>query len=101
RGEQDVELVNLRVQAVGMVHRPSLREEAPRDGGGPVQARERRSVYFGDWVDTPIYDRAALAVEARLSGPANVEEFGSTTVVFPGWTARVDAYRNLVMDKED
>jgi N-methylhydantoinase A len=101
RGEQDVELVNLRVQAIGMVHRPSLREEAPRNGGGPVQPRERRSVYFGGWVDTPIYDRAALAVEARLSGPAIVEEFGSTTVVFPGWTARVDAYRNLVMDKED
>jgi N-methylhydantoinase A len=100
RGEQDVEIVNLRVQAVGAVHRPSLRGDEP-DGAPLGEPRERRSVHFGDdWLDTPIHDRTAIPVGAALSGPAIVEEFGSTTVIFPGWSARVDSYRNLVMERE-
>ena len=44
-----------------------------------------RAVYFdGAFRDTPIYDRGALLPGARVDGPAVVEEFGSTTVVFPG-----------------
>jgi N-methylhydantoinase A len=32
-----------------------------------------------------------------VAGPSIVEEFGSTTVVFPGWSLRVDGYGNLVL----
>ena len=43
-----------------------------------------RPVYFDRaFRDTPIYERALLPPGFRLEGPAIVEEFGSTTVVFP------------------
>ena len=100
RGEQPVELVNLRVQAVGSVHRPSLSPspDGPRGASGPYT---ERPVYFDDdgFVDCPIYRRVDLGVEDSLDGPTVIEEFGSTTVVFPGWKLRVDAYGNLLMER--
>ena len=50
--------------------------------------------------------RAARAASDRLgagdtfSGPAIVEEFGSTVPVHPGFVVRVDEYGNLVIQKE-
>ena len=101
RGEQRVEIVNLRVQAVGAVHRPSLaRSESNGASAAPAPA-STRLVYFGDqWVDSPIYARDQLVVGSALSGPAVIEEFGSTIVVFSGWHARVDDDLNLIMTAE-
>jgi N-methylhydantoinase A len=57
-----------------------------------------RPVYFdGAFCDTPVYDRAVLRAHARLHGPAIIEEFGSTTVVFPQQELAVDAHGILVI----
>jgi N-methylhydantoinase A len=103
RGEQEVEIVNLRVQAVGAVHRPAMgvRHDGA-NGAQPGREAGTRDVWFGDgWTAAPIHARESLEPGATVAGPAIVEEFGSTTVVFPGWLASVDAYRNLVMKRED
>ena len=42
-----------------------------------------------------IFDRAKLPAGAEFSGPAIVEEAGSTTVLFPGQFACTDEYGNL------
>jgi N-methylhydantoinase A len=44
-----------------------------------------------------IYDRAKLDPGTSLSGPALVIDFGSTTVLPPGFKLRVDGYRNLIL----
>jgi N-methylhydantoinase A len=100
RGAQAVELVNLRLQAVGAVYHPRIREADGRAGGDGTPQRRRQAWFEEGWVDTPVYDRDRLPPEARLSGPAIVEEFGSTIVVFAGWSARVDGYGNLIMERE-
>jgi 5-oxoprolinase (ATP-hydrolysing) len=46
-----------------------------------------------------IYDRAKLRPGETLGGPAIVIEANATTVVEPGWQARVDAQRNLVLER--
>jgi N-methylhydantoinase A len=57
-----------------------------------------RPVYFGgSFRDTPIYDRSSLPAGFRLDGPAVVEEFGSTTVVFPGHGLEVDERGILIV----
>jgi N-methylhydantoinase A len=59
-------------------------------------------VYFdGATRDTPVYDRASLMPGAKLHGPAVVEEFGSTTVVFPAHSLEVDSYGVLIIRKPD
>jgi N-methylhydantoinase A len=42
-----------------------------------------RRVWFDEPVDCPIYQREGLACGAAIAGPAVVQEYASTTVVFP------------------
>jgi N-methylhydantoinase A len=60
-----------------------------------------RPVYFdevGDFTDTPIFDRARIDAGAAIDGPAVIEQTDTTVLVPPGASARVDAYRNIVID---
>jgi N-methylhydantoinase B len=80
-----VEWVNLRVVGVGLTGRPTLRAVMTGDGDAERARTATRAVGFeGGLVECPVYDRARLQPGDRLTGPAIVEEFGATTVVFPG-----------------
>jgi N-methylhydantoinase A len=95
---QEVEWVNLRVTGVGPIRKPDLREVAA--GSGAAGARTgSRPVWFDDWVETPVYDRAGLGAGDVLEGPAVVEEFSSTVPVHPGFTATVDRFGNLLIGR--
>jgi len=95
-GQQKIELVNLCVSGFGLIERPQLPKLALRSGN--VAPKASRPVYFGAaFRDTPVYDRAALPAGGRVNGPAVVEEFGSTTVVFPGQVVEVDPHGILVI----
>jgi N-methylhydantoinase A len=96
-GQQKVELVNLCVSGFGLIERPELPKLAARGGATPAR-KSVRPVYFdGAFRDTPVYDRAVLPPGFRLDGPAVVEEFGSTTVVFPGQQLEVDPHGTLIV----
>ena len=108
---QSVEWVNLRVSGIGPIRRPEMVRLDPREGGTDRAVTGSRRVFFdavqpspssaGDWLDTPTYDRLLLAPGDVVSGPAIVEEFGSTVPVHPGFAATVDAYGNLLLTKEN
>jgi N-methylhydantoinase A len=58
----------------------------PRASGGRA-ATTTRMVYFADaggMLETAVYDRYALEPGATGAGPALLEEYGSTTLVWPG-----------------
>jgi N-methylhydantoinase A len=99
--ENPLEIMNLRVTAVGAVDKAGL---ARRPLGAPDAAGARkgeRPVYFeeqGGFVSTPVYDRDRLAPGNRIAGPAVVEERITTVVVYPGWSMRVDGFENIVME---
>jgi 5-oxoprolinase (ATP-hydrolysing) len=46
-----------------------------------------------------LYERGRLLPGHEFDGPALVAETTATTVVDPGWRARIDALRNLVMER--
>jgi len=50
-------------------------------------------------VDAAVYDRIALKVGDAFDGPAIVEQDDTTTLLTPGWRARVDALGNLVLER--
>jgi N-methylhydantoinase A len=58
----------------------------------------RRPVYFGGWLDTPIYDRAKLRPGHTFEGPAILEQADTTSVIEPGMHARVDAFGNVLVE---
>ena len=95
-GQQKIELVNLCVSGFGLIERPQMPRIAGR-AGKPVP-KASRGVYFGsEFQNTPIFDRASLPPASQISGPAVIEEFGSTTVVFPGQSVEVDPHGILVI----
>jgi N-methylhydantoinase A len=94
-GQQKVELVNFCVSGFGLIERPSIAKLA---GGSGAPPHTMRDVYFdGSFRPTPVYQRAALAAGFILEGPAVIEEFGSTTVVFPGQNLTVDPHGILIV----
>ncbi|MGB3390890.1 MAG: hydantoinase/oxoprolinase family protein, partial [Pseudaminobacter sp.] len=96
-GEQDVELVNLRVRAVGVQNRPQIK--ASEKSGAPAKPFGARNVYWkgAGWVDSPLYERTELVAGQAIAGPAIIQEYGSTVVVPGGWTCTADRYRNLIL----
>jgi len=95
-GQQKIELVNLCVSGFGLIDRPQMPKLARREGN--PAAKTSRAVYFdGAFQDTPVYDRALLPQGKPVDGPAVIEEFGSTTVVFPGQVVEVDPHGILVI----
>lgn len=94
--DEPVELVTLRVAAIGCMSRPRF----GRPPGTPdPQPRQSRSVYLvGGWHDAPVYERSALGPGSTLRGPAIVEQLDTTTVLLPAWTAATSESGALLLE---
>jgi N-methylhydantoinase A len=93
-----VELVALRVIAIGAT--PNVEEALPEQGQADLKKAlmEVRPCYFGGaWVETPNYDRAKLAVGTKITGPAIIRQYDTTTVLLPKHTAEVDGHGNILI----
>jgi len=93
-----VEAINLRLTAIGVLSKPDIKDE-PFGGEDPSQAlKETRKVFMdGTFKEVPVYDRGHLRCGNRIDSPAIIEQVDSTTVVFTGYEASVDPYRNLII----
>jgi N-methylhydantoinase A len=94
------ELVNLRLSAVRPLQKPSIPLIATGDGSAAPALKGRRPVFFrqlGGYSYCPIYDREGLRAGDRLAGPAIVEEWSTTVIVFPNQQLEVDRFGNLVI----
>ncbi|MBM3521942.1 MAG: hydantoinase/oxoprolinase family protein, partial [Alphaproteobacteria bacterium] len=95
---EPIELVALRLSAIGAIGKPPL-EKGARGGDLAAARMASRRVFFqpSGFADCAIYDRMRLAEGATFGGPAIVEERDSTTVVPPGWEASVAAHGILAL----
>jgi N-methylhydantoinase A len=81
-----VEVQALHLSAVARLRRPELARMTRPQAPGSA-ARGTRKVYFEQGhgaVDTPVFDRFALSPGFKGTGPAVIEEYGSTTIIWPG-----------------
>ena len=95
------QLVNVRVIARGLSEQSRMPERFEL-AAGSAGAQTSRNVYFGPnrgWADTPVVSRGSLAGQS-VNGPLIIEEYDSTTVVPPGWTAAVDEASNIILERE-
>ncbi|MPY74415.1 MAG: hydantoinase/oxoprolinase family protein [Alphaproteobacteria bacterium] len=96
--EERLQLAALKAVGRGVPDAPRL-PDAIKLGDGFRPKGGSRKAYFGEdhgWLDTPVTGRAALGRKPR-PGPLIVEEYDSTTVVRPGWTACLDGWNNIVL----
>jgi N-methylhydantoinase A len=94
-----IEALNWRVTVSAPA--PALAFGGAAGGGGGAPVKGHRRAWFAEangWVDTPVYDRYALAPGTTFAGPAIVEERESTAVVGPGARGRVDDGRTLIVE---
>ena len=96
-----VDLVNLRVSALGDLARLPSEQLVAQDGPIPVAHLGSRRVFFGEdrgWVETPIFDRERLGAGARIEGPAVLQQLDSTTVLGPGQSGTVEVHGHLIVE---
>jgi N-methylhydantoinase A len=99
--ENPLEVMSLRVTAVGSVDKVVMAETAASGTVLSTAFKNRRKAYFpemGGFVDVPVYDRNKLTEGHEFEGPAIVEERITTVIVHPGWKLTVDTYGNIIME---
>jgi N-methylhydantoinase A/oxoprolinase/acetone carboxylase beta subunit len=93
--EREIEIVTLRVRA----RRKTLRPRTLRAEETSMKNRraETRNIWIaGRWRTALVRERAELTTR-RKTGPALILDYGSTTLIPPGWAYRCDATGNLLI----
>jgi N-methylhydantoinase A len=96
-----VELVSVRLCALGDTDKPPLAHEAVADADAGHALKGRRGVFqpeAGDFAPTPVYDGDRLHHGNRLDGPAIVEKVTTTIFVPAGFTLAVDSFGGCVLE---
>jgi len=95
-----VEIVNVRVQSLGMIDKPEPLGEAFAGADAAHARKGERSAYVVEaqtFAPVPVFDGHALRYGNRIAGPALVEAVTTTTFVSASYDAVVDKYGSLVM----
>jgi N-methylhydantoinase A len=100
RDKEPVEIVNLRLVALGKLPGINLQAEALVDVP-ELKPSGIRTVYFkGQPYDTEIYQRDNMMPGQRVPGPAIVEQLDSTVVITPAFMAECDPYGNMILNRK-
>ena len=99
--EDPIEIVTLRLRAIGLLPRPDLQKiekssgdiEAARKGSRDVFVRAENAK-----VSYTVYDRMKLGAGDKIEGPAIIEEPSSTTMVHRGDKLTVGEYGELQIE---
>jgi N-methylhydantoinase A len=95
--EEPVEMVNIRLGAVGK--RPALTFPGLATAGAAAPSAERMA-YFSSAqkpLAAKVYKRESLGAGAQVSGPALIQEHGTTTVLFENDRCRVAESGELIV----
>ncbi len=99
--EFDVEMVNIRIIAIGKTARPQLPVYGKRKNGSELKPTTTRKLYFdGDKVSSQVYAIEDLLEGDIIDGPSVVEDPRSTIVIMPEQFASVDMYRNVIIENK-
>ena len=92
--DMDVEVVSWRVTARGG---DTERNADVVFADSAAEPKATRPVYLeGKSIDTPVYDRSALAAGQEVEGPVVIEERETTVFVLPGWSLTVHTDGSLI-----
>jgi N-methylhydantoinase A/oxoprolinase/acetone carboxylase beta subunit len=101
--DSDIEVPNIRVRGIGLMPELETPEVEAGDEDADEALRHEGDAWFVvdgtlEQVPTRYYDREALRAGNRLTGPAIVNQYDSTTVIPPGIEAHVDRSGSIVIE---
>ena len=96
-----LECLNWKGRLTAFLDRPkpaATTESGPRDG--PPAPRRITRAFFGEagFLETPVYEGAALVASDAIAGPAIIEKPTTTVVVYPQTRARVSPGANYILE---
>ncbi len=99
--EEPVEVVAVRVRGTVATPAPSLPSEPETEEPTEIAALGTRPVWFDldGPTETHTYIREGLRHGHTLDGPAILHQYDTTIVIPPAWTARVDAWQNVWLER--
>jgi N-methylhydantoinase A len=94
--EEAVETVSVRLTATRPIDLPDLSDTSEgRDAPG-----EKRAANFdGEWIETPVVQRATIGAGTKVEGPCIIEFAEATAVIRPGWAGSVDEVGTVVVSR--
>lgn len=92
-----IEIVNMRVQATGIIEKPTLEPEAATEPDPASAQLGIKESPLGGFMT--LYDRDKLQHGMQFKGEALVFQLDSTVYIPKGWNVRVDGYRNLILER--
>jgi N-methylhydantoinase A len=95
KADSVLEIVNARLVATAPPTLPT--PPAPPWGTGPALLGTRAIIFNADAIDCRVYRRESLAPGERIEGPAVIQEYASTTLLFPQDQAEVTPTRELLI----
>jgi len=100
RRDAPVEVVNLRLKALGVLPKPSSSQGLAGHSAVETPESEKRRLLLADGGSVPmsVYQRDRLTVGMRLVGPCAIEQPDATVFVPEGDTASVDRTGNLLIE---
>lgn len=93
------EIVTLRLEARGRLPGPTPVALPPGSGARPI-GTQHLQLPEGE-VAAAVYQRATLGAGDAFMGPAIVEQFDATTLVPPGWRARLHQAGTLILESAE
>ncbi|MBW7849470.1 MAG: hydantoinase/oxoprolinase family protein [Rhodospirillales bacterium] len=99
-GNVPVEIINLRVQAVGVTDKPTLPEEPWAGADASAALKGERSVYVPEdqgFRNVPVYDGHKMAFGNRIAGPAMIEEVTTAIFVSGSYDCAVDRFGSFAL----
>jgi N-methylhydantoinase A len=88
--DEPVQLVNVRIAAIGAIPALLVRNRTSPQGTNPVKSE--RQIWFRETgaIRATIYDRRLMPSGLTVSGPAVIESLDSTILVPPDWQAKMN-----------
>jgi len=96
----DIEIVTLRVKAAGRTDKIKIKKEKPVSSSA-MDARIKKQKIFceGRQMDAIVYERDRLGAGNKIDGPALIIDKESTTFLPPAYSAAVDEYLNIIINR--
>lgn len=95
-----IELINLRLQGIGLTAKPKFRQEKYGSRDPQDAFKKRRKVYLPRkkiFEEIPVYDGHRLRYGHEVLGPAVIEQVNTTTFVTPEYNVLCDRYGSYTM----
>jgi N-methylhydantoinase A/oxoprolinase/acetone carboxylase beta subunit len=100
--ERAVEIVNIRVKAVGTTKKIKLKRFPLKDKDPEGAFMKKQSIHYQVKTrQASVFNRALLATGNEINGPALIADSESTTFLPPYYKLEVDGFLNLIIQRED